>query len=427
MKKPKDCLDEHSMPVNISRRPHEFSHFNHNILQQVYNNHIPADQRKMFAKIYASNTSENIIKFGNNDADISISPQDIEYMVNSNEEDVKQYPSWVDPHVGKISLRTETLLHFPYDSFTDLLNAIADHCTHMDQLILSVYRLSDESDIVRMIAYLLEMGVSVTIMIEINAKGNEESNIRYAHHLKMLGAQVIISDSIKKNHAKFIHIIWDDQTDTSLIMTGNLNEATAHIYEDYCMITSNPDITNLMRSMIMQLLTSLPSTPEKSNLLFFTQDSAVSTLIKEIGDQCKLGKNGRIVIKCNLFTDPTFMGLMEYAAECGCKVIIICRGECCFKPINPNIEVHRFIHKYLEHSRVYIFGDDKPNVYIGSLDLATHKLFGRFELICRVVDDKMMKSIISTIHRMLYDNTERHYRLISNNHIHRYKMEVYQD
>lgn len=421
MKKLREISDEHCMVVNITKRPHEFSHFNDNIRRQIFNTHIPVDQRHMFAKIFASNTIESIEKFGYNASDIFISPSDTEWLVNHSNRRVVDYPSWVIPYDGKIDLRKETLLHFPYDSFNDLLRSIGEHCEQIDQLILSVYRLADKSEIVRLITYLMKMGVSVTIMIEINAKGNEESNIKYAHQLKMLGAQVIISDSPKKNHAKFIHIIWDDHTDTTMIMTGNLNESTAHIYEDYCMITSKQDIVLPMKSMIMRLITSNNAMIEDSNTVFFTQSKAVSTLLHEIKKQCDLGEKGQIIIKCNLFTDPTFMGILEYAAECGCHVIVICRGECCFKPINKNIEVHRFIHKYLEHSRVYAFGRNNSDVYIGSLDFATHKLFGRFELICHIDDINMQNSIMSTIKNMLNDDTERHYHLTSKSNIHQYR------
>lgn len=401
--------------VNLTKRSDEFLHFNENIRQQVYNPDNTHKQQLTFAKIYQSNTNEALEKFHVVDDETLMSSVELEAMTG--ESHPVEYDSWVTSYVGEIDIRKETLLHFPYDKFSDLLKAIADKAMNISAIILSVYRLADDSNIVHMLTYLLRFGVDVTIMIEVNAKGNEESNISYAHQLKLLGANVIISDSDKKNHAKFIHLIWDDGKETSMIMTGNLNEVTADIYEDYCMITSDPDVVKPMRSNIMQLITSLKSIRVPSGTIFFTQQLAASIIVNNIRAQMDLGEKGSIIIKCNLFTDPLMMGILEEAASTGCKITLICRGECCWKPINPNIQVHRFIHKYLEHSRVYVFG---KKVYIGSLDMATHKLFGRFELICRVKDPSQREMILSTLNKMLEDTTRRHYRLVSNGNTHQF-------
>ena len=397
------------VPCTVTKRAHEFSHFNYNILQQLLNPHIDYEQKRTFAKIYASNFRESIDKFGDKQLEEFVSGQEIMYMADRSYDSTCPYEPWVKSQSGIVNLWDETLLHFPYDKFSDLLSSITNMAGEMKAITLSVYRLSDDSDIVRILAFLIEIGVTVTILIEVNAKGNEEANIRYAHQLKLMGAQVIISDSIKKNHAKFIYIDWFNHDPTTMVMTGNLNEVTANIYEDYCFITSDPAVTAPMWKMIMQLITSLPSPLVQSDTIFFTQKNAAITLAKNIREQTRLGKNGFILIKCNLFTDPTFMALLEVAADAGCQVVIICRGECCWKPNNPNVKVHRFIHKYLEHSRVYVFGKRKPRVYIGSLDLATHKLFGRFELICKVKDERKKATIVQCLTSMIMDDTERHY------------------
>lgn len=405
----------------ISKRADEFAHFNYNIYQQIFNPEISADERKIFAKIFRSNGIEGMEKFKFNDTDYMISDDEIDIMVDESIVPAKQYVPWVDSHPGPYDLHKETLLHFPYDKFSDLLKSISSHVDDIQEIWLSVYRLAEDSEIVHLLVYLMKMGVNVTIMIEVNAKGNEFSNISYARQLKEMGAQVIVADSPKKNHAKFIHLIWMDNSHTTMVMTGNLNEVTADIYEDYCMISSDPDITEPMREMIVSLFSTMRAKVlTKSNTIFFTQHHATSTLVRNIREQTLLGGNGYIFIKCNSFTDPTFMSLLENAGNKGVHVDIVCRGECCFKPISENVVVHRFIHKYLEHSRVYRFGIHDPKVYIGSLDIATHKLFGRFELICDIHDSDMKNRIVAEMDNMLHDKTRRHYFLLSDGNKHQY-------
>jgi polyphosphate kinase len=359
-------------------------------------------------------------KFGSTESDSTFSRQEIEYMADREYTPVHEYEPWVQKHTDDISIAEETLLHFPYDNFTDVLNAIAREVDTLESIILSIYRLSDDSDIVALIAYLLRMGVGVTVLLEITAKGNEESNIRYAQQLKLMGAQIIISDSTKKNHAKYIYINRkNDLLPIAMIMTGNLNEVTANIYEDYCLITSDIEITEKMRASIMQQITGLKSLPYQSNKIFFTQENAAMEIVTKIREQIELGENGRIIIKCNLLSDVLIMGILEVASLAGCQIDILCRGECCWKPkgLNKNVFIHRFIHKYLEHSRVYVFGDE---VYIGSLDLATHKLYGRFELICKITQSEMKDHILSTLFNMMDDRTERHYVMLRDNNKYEY-------
>lgn len=421
MKRPCETSEESSIAIDLTSREDEFAHFNFNILEQTHNPEISVSERRTFGKIFRSNYRESVVKFHQSGQIGLLSDGEIDDLCTTcGEDQLKDYEDWVSPHKGEIHLHSDCLLHFPYDRFQDLLDAIARHANEMRGILLSVYRLADDSEIVRLLGYLIKIGIEVTIMIEINAKGNEASNIRYAHQLKLLGANVVISDTVKKNHAKFIIIEWENHPDTGLIMTGNLNEVTANIYEDYCLITNDQEIVVPLKERVIQLITSMNYPITHSDRIFFTQDNAAITLVRNIQEQSHPG--GRIVIKCNLFTDVLMMGLLEHAADQGCQIELICRGECCWKPRNPNVHVHRFIHKYLEHSRVYVFGD---RVYIGSLDLATHKLFGRFELICQIVNPAMTQEIIGVLDRMIGDKTNRHYRLDSHDHCHRYL--IYRD
>lgn len=304
----------------------------------------------------------------------------------------------------------------------DLLHEIGYHSNDIKSITLSIYRLADDSDVIRLLVYLKQKGVDVKVFIEPSARGDEEHNIYVAHQLKILGINVIIGKSSKKIHAKFIQIHWKKDPMTSIILTGNLNEDTAKCYEDYCLITSDPEITDPLQRYINDLQDGLVDTGIVSNKVCFTKLNAVSTLIKYIDQEQKKGDDGYILIKCNSITDPTMILLLEHAANQGCHIDIICRGECCWKPISNNVHVHRFIHKYLEHSRVYVFGKNHPAVYIGSLDLATHKLYERFELLCRVMNELFVHEILHVMHTMLEDDTERHYDLITNDQCHWYQM-----
>lgn len=283
----------------------------------------------------------------------------------------------------------------------------------MSQITLSVYRLADQSKVVQLLAVLLHQGIRVNIFIEPNARGNEANNIEVANQLKVIGAKVIIGKSSKKVHAKFIHIQWRDGGMTSLIMTGNLNEVTAKCYEDYCLITSDPEITSILWDIVLHLEDGFLGYHNDNEEVCFTKLNAVTTILRQIYRQIMKGSDGYLLIKCNSITDPALISVLEYAASQGVKINVICRGECCWKPISQNVTVHRFIHKYLEHSRVYIFGKTNPEIYLGSLDLATHKLYERFELLCRVKNPDFKKEIMETMHKMLRDQTERHYVLKS--------------
>jgi len=244
-----------------------------------------------------------------------------------------------------------------------------------------------------------EAGKQVVVVVEIKARGDEEANIAWARKLEEAGCHVVYGFLGLKTHCKMVLVV-REEADGSLrrfchIGTGNYHPKTARLYEDYGLLTADPqvgeDVTDLFNH-----LTGF-SRPADYNRLLVAPAGLRSGLIKRIDEQVRLARAGRparIRIKCNAIIDEAIIDALYQASIAGVPIDLWIRGICSLRPgvpgLSETIRVRSIVGRFLEHSRIYAFGpgstDKSEEVWIGSADLMHRNLDRRVELLVRVTD-----------------------------------------
>ncbi|MUU77801.1 polyphosphate kinase 1 [Winogradskyella endarachnes] len=311
----------------------------------------------------------------------------------------------------------DQLLHYPYHSFTpviQLLETAANDPT-VSTIKMTMYRLADESRLNTALAKAAKNGKNVIIFIEVKARFDEENNIKWGQIFKENGATVIYSYAEIKVHSKIIYIereIEDKTKRYALISTGNFNEKTSKIYSDFSLITANKKITKDINKvfLVLQGITIIPKTKLVVVSPFKTRQTFENLIQNEI-DIAKNGNNAYIILKMNSLEDKKLISKLYQASNAGVQIKLIVRGICCLIPgiknQSENITITSIVDRYLEHSRVYIFGNNKKEVmYIGSADWMTRNLNHRIEVLTPILDADIHKTIRDIITLQLNDNTK---------------------
>ena len=274
----------------------------------------------------------------------------------------------------------DKLLYYPYNSmkpFLDMLYEASEDPTVVS-IKMTLYRLSSDSKIVDALSNAVENGKEVVVLVELRARFDEENNINWSRRLEKAGCRVIYGLPGLKVHSKLCLIT--RKTDEGIkyitqIGTGNYNEKTAKLYTDYCLMTADKRIAHEAGRVFDRL--SLGEVVEKSDLLLVSPLCLRQPIMDMIDNEIVKAEHGApayIGIKMNSLTDKGLMNKLIEASRAGVKVQLIVRGICCLIPgvegITENIEVISIVGRYLEHTRVYIFGEGcDSKVYIGSADL----------------------------------------------------------
>ena len=274
----------------------------------------------------------------------------------------------------------DKLLYYPYNSmkpFLDMLYEASEDPTVVS-IKMTLYRLSSDSKIVDALSNAVENGKEVVVLVELRARFDEENNINWSRRLEKAGCRVIYGLPGLKVHSKLCLIT--RKTDEGIkyitqIGTGNYNEKTAKLYTDYCLMTADKRIAHEAGRVFDRL--SLGEVVEKSDLLLVSPLCLRQPIMDMIDNEIVKAEHGApayIGIKMNSLTDKGLMNKRIEASRAGVKVQLIVRGICCLIPgvegITENIEVISIVGRYLEHTRVYIFGEGcDSKVYIGSADL----------------------------------------------------------
>jgi len=289
------------------------------------------------------------------------------------------------------------------------LESIVDD-PNIDRIWITIYRISKNDSIYKkLLIKAIKNGKKVSLIIENKARGDENYNNILIQEFKDLGAEVFVFRDLKA-HLKVI--AWEGNICGSIISTGNWNEDTQYLYEDYILEITNPIDIN----MIITIMKSIFSHNEKNipwdylgneNILI-TQNNMTTYILKYIRRESK--PNGRIFIKCNSFDCDEILIELILAAKKGAQVDIVCRSGFIHPKIiddqPDNLRIHRFYHPdALEHSRVWVFGDD---VYIGSLDIRKNKINARLEMMYLINDDKIKSYLISDMNALINDTSSRH-------------------
>ena len=320
--------------------------------------------------------------------------------------------------------KKDFLMYTPYHSFSYLVAFLRQSAIdpNVRSIKITLYRLSKNSNVISSLINAAKNGKKVLVQIELQARFDEENNIRIAEMLKLAGVELIFGVKGLKVHSKICLIERIENNNKKFygfISTGNFNESTAEVYTDYTLFTSNQgilkDVSKVFEFLkvnykIQKYKHLIVSPHYTSSLLFLLIDKEIENSIN--------GKKSEIILKLNSLTSNRFVNKLYEASNAGVKIKLIIRGICCLIPnlknLSENIEVISIVDKYLEHPRVYVFENDgDKKVYISSADLMTRNLDNRVEVACPIYQENLKKQILDTIQISLDDNVKS--RLINLN------------
>jgi polyphosphate kinase len=308
----------------------------------------------------------------------------------------------------KIMREKDVLLHHPYQSFASVVEFL-EHAAE-DPAVLAIkmtlYRTSGDSPIVRSLIAAAEHGKQVTVLVELRARFDEANNILWARQLEEAGVHVVYGLVGLKTHCKVLMVVRRDEDRLRHYLhlgTGNYHPSTARFYTDLSLFTSNEDLGQEVGALF-NTLTGLSEFEGVKQLLvapFQMQDEFLK-LIHHERDLARAGKEGRIVVKINSLVEEDLIAALYEASQAGVKIDLIIRGICCLRPgvkgVSENIRVTSIVGRFLEHSRIYFFGNgSKPKVYLGSADWMPRNLFRRVEVVFPILDPALRKRITDVI------------------------------
>ena len=314
-------------------------------------------------------------------------------------------------------LSKDVLLSYPYESmntFLDMLNEAARD-PKVISIRMTLYRLAKNSKVVEALAEASENGKQVDVLVELKARFDEANNIRWSRRLEDAGCHVVYGIDGLKVHSKLCLITRKDDDEIqyiSQIGTGNYNEKTARLYTDLALITSNPEIGKDAFNVFQAIL--LGNTVDTSDVLLVApqclQAPILDMIDKEI-EHARAGEPSYIALKMNSLTDKKIINKLAEASETGVKIDMIIRGISCLQSgivgKTDNITIKSIVGRFLEHSRIYIFGTpDRDKIYISSADFMTRNTLRRVEVAAPVYDSTIKERIRRMFEIMFSDNVK---------------------
>lgn len=308
----------------------------------------------------------------------------------------------------------DVLLHYPYQSIRPFLRMLSEaaHDPQVVSIRMTLYRLARDSKVVESLVEAAENGKQVDVLVELKARFDEENNIEWSRRLERAGCHVIYGLDHLKVHSKLCLITRKAEEGVKYITqigTGNYNEKTSRLYTDLSYMTANRAIGE-EASMIFQALTLGETVDHMQHLLVAPhclQDKLIDMIDGEIA-KVQSGGEGTIRLKLNSLTDKTLMDKLIEASCAGVKIHMIVRGICCLKGGVPgkteNIHIISIVGRFLEHSRIYIFGQgEEARYYISSADWMTRNTLRRVEVACPILDEAL-KARIEKIFSVLWND-----------------------
>ena len=312
----------------------------------------------------------------------------------------------------------DILVHHPYESFSASVEAFLELAAHDPQVLaikLTLYRTSGETAIVRALTEAAEQGKQVAVLIELQARFDEQNNIEFARTMESYGIHVAYGLPGLKTHAKTVLVVRRDDDGIRRYMhigTGNYNSRTARLYTDLGLFTCHPeigaDVTDLFNS-----LTGISRQKQYRKLLVAPGSLRERTmeLIARETAHAQAGRGGRIIAKMNALVDPGVISALYRASQGGVEIDLIVRGICCLLPgvpgISERIRVTSIIGRFLEHSRLqYYANGGHPEYYLGSADWMPRNLDRRVEAMVPVEDRQWHPRLRSLLETCLSDNRQ---------------------
>ena len=280
---------------------------------------------------------------------------------------------------------------------------------------MTLYRVAKNSQIVEALIEAAENGKEVVVLVELRARFDEENNIEWSRRLEEAGCKIIYGIEHIKVHSKLCLITYKDGDDFKYIThvgTGNFNEKTAKLYTDLALITSDVNIARETADVFNNL--GLGDVVEHTEHLLVAPKCLQNKVLELIDDEIKKAQNGEeayIGIKINSLTDKTIIEKLVEASMSGVKIDMVIRGISCMvagiEGYTDNITITSIVGRFLEHSRIYIFGKGKTaKIYISSADFMTRNTIRRVEVATPVYDDGIKERILRMFNTMLCDNVK---------------------
>ena len=308
--------------------------------------------------------------------------------------------------------KKDRFIHVPYHSFDAYIRLLREAALRpsVKEIKTTLYRLAKDSKVVKALICAARNGKKVTAVVELMARFDEESNIKWSKRMQEEGVNVIFGVEGLKIHSKLLYIK-TTKGDLACVGTGNFHEGNARVYTDYLMMTARQGIVSEVAKVFDFI--DRPFSPMRFKELLVSPNSMKTRILRLFDTEIKnaqMGKPAWVKIKINHITDQDVVNKMYAASRAGVRIDALVRGNCSLVPgiegISENIHIVGIIDRYLEHSRILIFcNNDKPRYFIGSADWMPRNLVNRIEVLTPVYDEEMKKDLMRTVDFGLRDTT----------------------
>lgn len=331
------------------------------------------------------------------------------------------HPLLLEQRVTDVVMERDVMLHFPYHSFNPVIDMLREAAIDPDVTVIKItcYRLASNSKIINALINAVRNGKQVTVMLELRARFDEEANLEWKERLEDEGVKVLIGIPNMKVHAKICLIrkrLKDRILHYGFVSTGNLNESTAKVYADHCLLTSNRSIMSDVNKLFNYIEHYKTGTHflKACNLILPSPYFVRKELLRLIHNEIKLAKRGKkavITAKMNSLSDEELIFTLYEAAREGVEVRLIIRGVFCMLSENEKfktpVKAISIVDEYLEHARIWIFNNGgKEKVYISSADWMVRNLDHRVEASCPILDERIKQELKDILNIQLEDNVK---------------------